>query len=763
MALTRRQFLTLAGGSAAGAVIFQACGISPNEQLIEAPIEMPEDLVTGLDNWYATLCRQCSSSEGILVRVMEGRAKKIEGNVDYPINGGKHSARCEAGLQALYHPDRIRGPLVRVGPRGSGQFEEIGWSDAVARLTFQLQALQNDNDQSSMVLATDPVGAHLGLVVERFASRFGGRHLPYEPLELSTLRASIKQVFREDVLPELDIANARHVLSFGADFLNTWLSPVKYSRAYGQFRQGDRERGKLVHVDSRFSMTAANADEWVHVNPGTEGLLALSIAHVIVSEGLGDPDATAALTNGDPGALQEFAPARVASRISDHISPEHIAELAREFADHRPSLALGGGSAAAHTNGLFNLNAIYSLNYLVDSVGKQGGVIFSPEPAISGVPKRPTEGTFASWRELVGDMKQGRVRALLVRGANPWYGLPDAAEFKEATFQVPLIVSFSGLMDDTAAMADLVLPENDPLEEWGSDVPEPGSGYQVVGFQQPVVRPVFESRGPELGTKSFADVLQVVAQGLDLNLGLPGENFMEIVQSGARDLFDRGRGMAGPQMTSDYPDFQSFWFGALQNGLWRDESVRSIKLAPTPPPLPTQEERASFAGPQGPDTFHLMPFASASLTDGRGASLPWLQATPDPVATATWRTWIEMNIRRAEEMGLKLGDEVEVSSDHGSITALLYPHPGMPPDVVSIPIGQGHTAGGRYAKGRGSNVLSILAPTVEAGTGSLAWAATRVKVEKTGKWVWLPRFENTVPETPVDKLNHIIQLTPKDT
>ena len=318
-------------------------------------------------------------------------------------------------------------------------------------------------------------------------------------------------------------------------------------------------------------------------------------------------------------------------------------------------------------------------------------------------------------------------------------------------------------MDDTAAMADLILPENSPLEEWGIDLPDPGSGHQVVGFQQPVVRPVFESRGPELGTKSFPDVLQVVAQGLDLELGLPGESFMEIVQSGARELYEGGRGTAGTTRAGDYPDFQSFWFGALQNGLWRDEAVRSGKSAPAPSPLPTQEERPSFDGPDGPNTFHLMPFASASMTDGRGASLPWLQATPDPVSTATWRTWIEINAKRAEEMGLKVGDEVEVSSDHGSITALVYPHPGMPPDVVSIPIGQGHTAGGRYAKGRGANVLSILAPATVRETGSLAWAATRVKVEKTGKWVWLPRFENTVPELPVDKGNHIIQLIPKDT
>ena len=175
MPVTRRQFLTLLGGSAAGAVVFQACGVPEDELLVQASIEMPEDLVTGLDNWYATLCRQCPTSEGIVVRVMEGRAKKVEGNVDYPINRGRHSARCEAGLQALYDPDRISAPLVRVGERGAGQWEEISWTDAISRVVSQLGQVGNP---SEMVMATEPVGAHLGMVVERFVSRLGGRHLP---------------------------------------------------------------------------------------------------------------------------------------------------------------------------------------------------------------------------------------------------------------------------------------------------------------------------------------------------------------------------------------------------------------------------------------------------------------------------------------------------------------------------------------------------------------------------------------------------------
>ena len=587
------------GGSAAGAILFQACGVPPDELLVQASVEMPEDLVTGLDNWYATLCRQCPTSEGVVVRVMEGRAKKVEGNIDYPINLGKHSARCEAGLQALYHPDRIRGPLVRVGERGSGNFEEISWTDAIGRLTHQLQRLQDAGDQSAMVLATDPVGSHLGMVIERFAARFGGRHMPYEPIERTTIRDAMKRVFDQDVMPDFDIERANYILSFGADFLNTWMSPVRYARGYGEFRQGDRERGTLVHVESRFSMTAANADRWVYVRPGMDGILALSFAQVIISEELGDAAAAAALTGGDPSRLDAFEPEKVAEKTG--VSSDRVHRLAEEFATNRPSLAFGGGSAAAHTNGSFNLAAIYSLNYLVGSVGQPGGIVFNPGPALNELPVAPAVASFSDWRRMVEEMKAGRVKVLMVRGADPWHGLPETVGFKDAAFDVPFIFSFSELMDDTTAMSDLILPEHNYLEGWGTDVPDPGPGYEMVGFQQPAVRPFFESRGTHLGTRGFADVLLTVAQGLGLDLGLSGDTFKDVLQDGAKRLYEMGRGSARAVDVKDYPDFQSFWNGALQNGSWRDESARSKGPAPSPRQLPQAEE--PVFGQTGPGQF----------------------------------------------------------------------------------------------------------------------------------------------------------------
>ncbi len=322
------------------------CRVPDHEIQVQSPVQLPEDLVTGRDNYYATVAQGPGSSEGLLVRVMEGRAKKVEGNPDYPMNTGKHGLRAEALLQAAYHPDRIKTPLRRVAK--GGPFRPIGWPEAIDELT----RLLSEADASRVVLATAPIRGVLAGVTRRFADSYGARLVGFDPLDQTVLRAAIKRVFGQDALPDFDIARTGYLLSFGSDFLGTWLDPTHFARGYGEFRQGDRERGYLVQVDSRFSPTAAAADEWVYVTPGSEGLLAMAMVHTIVSEDLGDGDAARALTGGrDASVLSAFAPSAVVDRVFGETEgdPERIAKMARDFAsrEHGQALAIGGGSAGA--------------------------------------------------------------------------------------------------------------------------------------------------------------------------------------------------------------------------------------------------------------------------------------------------------------------------------------------------------------------------------------------------------------------------------
>ena len=724
MGLTRRRFLQWAGATGIGAVVFNGCRVPDHEIQVQSPVQLPEDLVTGRDNFYATVAQTPAGSEGLLVRVMEGRAKKVEGNPDYPLNGSKHGLRAEALLQAVYHPDRIKTPLQRIAK--GGPFRPIDWPSAIEALSETL----SEASPTRVVLATAPIRGKLADVTKRFATAYGARLIGFDPLDQTVLRAAVKRVFDQDQLPDFDIARTGYLLSFGSDFLGTWLDPTHFARGYGEFRQGDRERGRLVQVASRFSPTAAAADEWVYVTPGSEGLLAMAMIHTIVAGGLGKRDAADALTSGRGiNAISSFAPDAVADRVFGDADggAERIRRLARDFAsgDHGQPLAIGGGSAGAYANGLFNLTAIYALNHLVGAVDPPngGGLVFNPpsvQPRISAAPLR-------EWKRLIGEMRAGDVDVLLVRDANIAYGLPGTLDAADALRNIGTIVSFSSFLDETTAQADLILPGHTALEEWGTDIPDPGPGYPTVAFQQPVINRFHN-------TLSFGDALLQAGRELGFAEALPWETMRDAVRDTARELHESGRGSV------TQPTFEEFWKRSLERGGWWDMDQR-VGTKPPAPRLPSSPGSSGLTG-EGDYPFYLVPYEAHGIGAGQFAHLPWAQSVPDPITTVAWSTWVDLNPSTARDMNLRQDDVVIVESPTGRvIRAVVYVNPATPTNVASIPFGGGHEQFTRVAAKRGANVLDILAPIEDAETGALAWAATRVRLVKTRDRIALPKLE----------------------
>ena len=184
MKLTRRNFLAWAGLSAMGAV---ACDVFEDELKVQSPVALPEDLVKGKENWYATLCRTCPNSEGVVVRVIEGRAKKIQGNPNYPTNLGAQSARCDLGLQQLYHPDRLSNPLRLNGAKASGRFDSITWSRALDEVSKELESRDG-----SVAMISPPMRGHSAVIADELIKAFGGKRIEFESLDLKTYRVAIK-------------------------------------------------------------------------------------------------------------------------------------------------------------------------------------------------------------------------------------------------------------------------------------------------------------------------------------------------------------------------------------------------------------------------------------------------------------------------------------------------------------------------------------------------------------------------------------------
>ena len=734
MKLTRRNFLAWAGLSAIGAV---ACDAFGDDLKTQSPVSQPEDLVKGRDNWYATLCRHCPSSEGVLVRVMEGRAKKVQGNPKYPINLGKQSARCDAGLQALYHPDRLAGPLLRI----NGTLQPVAWNLALDKLKEQLESRGE-----GLVLVTEPLSGPLGTIASRFAQAFGGSHITFEALSNATYQTAVKKVFDQELLPDLDIGNANFLLSFGADFLSTWVSPTRWSTGFGELRDAEvgSGRGTFWQIDPRFSMTAANADRWLPIKPGMEGHLALSLACVIVQEKLqADGVDLAALTGGqEADFLADFSPETVGPKLGwppemlgGKSAAETIRELALKFAKDGPSLAIGGDSAGAQANGLFNLEAIYALNYLVGSVGAPGGLRFNPKSPLPDWPQPSVAASIPQWQQVVSDLNEGKTKLLLVHQADPVYGLPQAVGLEDAIKRADVFtVSFSPFLDETSALADLILPDRVYLEDWGADIPNPGPGHQVVGIQQPVVNPL-----GSLDPRSFGDILLSTAQELREDADLPWNNMLEALEESSKALFALNRG------SIDAGSEGEFWTKLLRQGGWWDEQNTGPAVNPAGGLYSQMAKMASEPAALGSGEYYLIPFAHNTLLDGRNTHLPWAQSAPDPLTTVTWQTWVEVNARLARDMGWREGDVIRIEANGRFIQALLYPNPALPPDVAAVPVGQGRRNGPDYAvsgeERESSNILDILDAAMVNETGALAWAGNRVRLSATGESLRVSKFE----------------------
>ncbi|MBI5642559.1 MAG: molybdopterin-dependent oxidoreductase [Deltaproteobacteria bacterium] len=726
--MKRRDFLKFIGVGGVGTGLGFVLGkVSkpPGAKLIPYLIP-PEDIVPGVANWYASACTQCSAGCGVLVRVMEGRAKKIEGNPQHPVSKGKVCARGQSSLQALYNPDRIKKPLKRRGERGSGDFTEITWEEAIKTLSQNLTELKSKGEADKVHLVSSPVRGHLNTLINNFMAAYGSpNYMQYELFQNRNLLYANQISMGINTIPYYNIENTKYLLSFGADFSSTWASPVNYSNGYGQMRQGPGARGKLVQVEPRLSLTGANADQWVPAKPGTEALLALSIAHTMIEKGYAKGDAGAWR-----GVLSKYRAKDIAP-ICD-VTEARIEEIAKEFGQTRPSLAIGGDTLASYENGVSGLVAVNILNQVAGNIGISGGVIPNPED-FTGGRKLDFNKKIST---LAANAAQSKIKTLLIYDVNPVFTTPVAAKLTESLSKIPFIASFSSFMDETTAMADLVLPSHTSLEDWGDDFPEPGVGAPVATIIQPVVSPVFD-------TKGLGDIFIELAKGIGGNVAakINAPSAAEYLKASWKELYSRNKEMSAKTL-----GFEEFWNKALQNGgWWGAERKRSASVSARAAEY-LSSTPAKFEGEENQYPFYMIPYATAAYLDGRGANIPWLQELPDPMTSVVWGSWVEINPKTAASLGLKEGDLVNIESPFGKISAPVYLYPGIRPDTIGVPIGQGHNHYGRYAKGRGVNPIDILPFKENPKSGEIALNSTRVRITKGSSGERLVKMEGSTKE-----------------
>jgi anaerobic selenocysteine-containing dehydrogenase len=404
------------------------------------------------------------------------------------------------------------------------------------------------------------------------------------------------------------------------------------------------------------------------------------------------------------------------------LSSETILRIAESFAGSQSSLAIGGGSAGNHTNGVATLVAVNALNYLVGNLGNEGGLVLNPEPAV-GAGASTLQATYTDMIELAEAARNGSIQVLILSGTNPVFNLPDVAGFREAIEQIPLVVSLSSFVDETSSLASLVLPSHTYLESWGDSFPEPGVGFSIGAISQPVVSPLFN-------TRATGDIILGLAQKSGLSATFPWSDMEEYLKEGWQEIYARGNAGDGTE------GFESFWNDVVRAGVWGETVRGSVPVSLSEGVIESIGVASpEFSGSSANYPFILHPYISNTLDDGRGANLPWMQELPDPLTSIVYGSWVELNPQTASDLNLEEGDVVEIESPHGQVTAPVFVYPAIMPNVIGMPIGQGHTDYGRYASGRGTNPIKILSPQLEVETGDLAWAATRVAITPTGRRV----------------------------
>ncbi len=705
----RRDFLKVLGWGGA-AVALSGCGntsVQDGAEIVTSYVEPPEYAVPGIGVYFNSTCAQCDAGCGIAGRVREGRVLKLEGNADSPVNHGKICGLGQAGVQAHYNPDRVREPLLRNGDKG----EAIAWDKALGLINEKLNGVKGEE----IAFLTGSVSGHVKVLLKNYLDALGSKnHYAYDAVAPSVVRAANKKAYGVE-MPRLRLDKAKVIVSFGADFLGAWVSPVHFAQQYAQFRKaGNGGRGVLVQIESKMTLTGANADRWIAVRPGTEGILALGIVYALGVAGVSLPADIAA-------ASKAYSGERVNKDTG--VSVEQITKLAALLKERSPSLVIAGGAAEGYAHGSQNAEAIALLNRVLGNIGKTieapANVPF-PQVAV-------TTGNRSALQSLNDSMANGKVKVLFSYGANPVFTAPAAAKFKDNLKKVGFKVVFAQYLDETALEADLVLPLDSALEDWGTAVPE----YLAEGAQLNIQQPLMEKL--HANTRGAGDILLALLKQRRAAEYKDYEDFYSYLRSSVVKI--------KPVLGGAGADDDTFWGETLSKGLVKlPASAGSLSAKSTAAgltlPAPAAEDSAY--------PLYLIPAVTASLRDGRHANQPWLQESPDPLTTIVWDSWVELHPKTAAKLGIVEGDIVEVTSRSGSVKAQAYLFPGIHPDAISIPLGNGHTALGRWAKNVGVNAYGILDQVVDKDTGELAINETRVKISKTGKRVLVVKEEGAV-------------------
>jgi len=672
--ISRRRFLEAAGFTLSLSAL-SGCS-RPDAELALPLTTLPEGYIPGKTQSYATTCGGCAAGCGLLVGVRDGRPLKMEGLPEHPFSKGGLCAVGQALPLGLYDSQRLKHPL-----KGDEVSDWVTVDDQIAR---SLKEIETSGGAVRFVTST-VTSPTLRATIDRFLDRFeDARHITFDAFSSSAILDAHEQTHGARALPRYLFDQAQVIVSFGADFLGTWISPVEFTAAWRTGRVPTVDHPEMsyhAHFEGAVSLTGSNADRRYRVAPDEYGAV-LNQLYVRLSERAGDaPDRTALME----APLDETELSALVERLWN---------------------ARGESLIVSDSQDISCQIVVNSLNHLLGNYGKTLDVVR---------PSRQRQGNDRELLQLVDELKAGKVAALFIAGTDLTHNLPDRDALAEAIGKVGLVVSFSKREDDIASLADFVCPDHHPLESWLDTEAVAG----VVTLSQPLLQPLGKTRSILASLTKWS-----------------GE------EATAYDLLkSHWETETFPRATVNTKAFQEFWDQSVHDGYVEVTPAKSatgefnasaVKMAPG----------RTTKGDQHCLTLH----SRIGLPDSRHAHNPWLQELPDPVTKVAWDNHVSISAATAQQLDVTYGDVVRVSTSNegGSVELPVLIQRGQHDRVVAIALGYGVKGTDRFANigpkwiegrptvGPGELVGQNAAPLIGIDNGALQYVRGNVTLTKTG-------------------------------
>lgn len=734
--LSRRQFIGLGAGVVAGAAALNSIDLldlvdggrqpqSPHRSDYYPPTEFEREVFT--------LCEQCVWRCGVRAKVKDGRLYKLEGNPFHPHSRGMLCPRGQAGIATLYDPDRLKYPMIRSGPRGSGQWRRATWDEALDYVAARMLEIKEKYGPEAMIFSSthNLIQVQFENLLKAFGSPNYGtqRSLCFNAM----ITANLLTFGLEE--PGRDYSQTRYIIYTGRNMLDA------ISNSEAQDLVAALARGaKVVVLDPRFTKTAAKATEWLPVKPGTDLAFHLALIQVIIEEGLYDADFVANHTVGFEEvkeATRGYTPEWAASKCE--IPAETIRRIAREFAMAAPqAFAHPNWRTSNFINSFQTQRAIAVLNALVGSWarpgsllpagGEEGGVALGsipqpPYPRVSalrldGVPwKYPLVplklGVFQEIRDNILTGEPYQAHGWFISRQNPVNSLPERRKTIEAFNKLDFIVTIDIAMNDTAWFSDVVLPEATYLERYDPLAVVDGTLF----IRQPVVEPMYESKPglwifKELGNRlGLGDYFQYEDEEDYLRQQLAPVGIT------LEELKEKGYYRPPVEHAGTVEQAHSF---AVNTPSGKIELASQTLANSGFSPVPVWEEPVT----NEPGTFFLLTGKVAQHTQFATHNNRLLHER-----VPTNPMWI--NPIPAAELGIHEGDAIWVESDGGRVKTTAHVTEQIRADCVYMTPGFGHVSKGLVtAYGKGASDSDLHLTFTDPVSGSQALSQTRVRVEK---------------------------------